>query len=60
MRINRLNKKQRLALALLMIVLLLIGGATALLLSGSKQDTPQLTVTVDRGDIEHNVMATGG
>ncbi|CNK93493.1 putative type I secretion protein [Yersinia frederiksenii] len=59
MRINRLNKKQRLALALLIIVLLLIGGATALLLSGSKQDTPQLTVTVDRGDIERNVMATG-
>lgn len=59
MRISRLNKKQRLALALLIIVLLLIGGATALLLSGSKQDTPQLTVTVDRGDIERNVMATG-
>ncbi|OVZ92618.1 efflux transporter periplasmic adaptor subunit [Yersinia frederiksenii] len=59
MRINRLSKKQRLALALLIIVLLLIGGATALLLSGSKQDTPQLTVTVDRGDIERNVMATG-
>lgn len=59
MRINRLNKKQQLALALLIVVLLLIGGATALLLSGSKQDTPQLTVTVDRGDIERNVMATG-
>ncbi|WP_145537767.1 efflux RND transporter periplasmic adaptor subunit [Yersinia alsatica] len=59
MRINGLNKKQQLALALLIIVLLLIGGATALLLSGSKQDTPQLTVTVDRGDIERNVMATG-
>ncbi|WP_145539967.1 efflux RND transporter periplasmic adaptor subunit [Yersinia alsatica] len=59
MRINRLDKKQQLALALLIIVLLLIGGATALLLSGSKQDTPQLTVTVDRGDIERNVMATG-
>ncbi|WP_145508633.1 efflux RND transporter periplasmic adaptor subunit [Yersinia alsatica] len=59
MRINRLSKKQRLALALLIIGLLLIGGATALLLSGSKQDTPQLTVTVDRGDIERNVMATG-
>lgn len=59
MRINRLSKKQRLALALLIIGLLLFGGATALLLSGSKQDTPQLTVTVDRGDIERNVMATG-
>ncbi|CNB91709.1 putative type I secretion protein [Yersinia frederiksenii] len=59
MRINMLNKKQRLALALLIIVLLVIGGVVALLLSGDKQDAPQLTATVDRGDIERNVMASG-
>ncbi|CNI75603.1 MULTISPECIES: efflux RND transporter periplasmic adaptor subunit [Yersinia] len=59
MRINMLNKKQRLSLALLVIVLLAIGALAALLLSGGSQDTPPLTETISRGDIERNVMATG-
>ncbi|WP_408068331.1 efflux RND transporter periplasmic adaptor subunit [Yersinia pekkanenii] len=53
------NKRLRLSLALLLALLLVAGGGTALWLSGSHQDAPQVTETIGLGDIENNVMATG-
>ncbi|WP_145489770.1 efflux RND transporter periplasmic adaptor subunit [Yersinia rohdei] len=59
MRINLAHRKQRLAVILLITLLIIIGGSIALWLSSSQQDAPLLTETINRGDIERNVMATG-
>lgn len=59
MRINMTNKTLRLSLALLLLLVIGGGIGIALSLSGSQQDTPQLTETIGRGDIEKYVMATG-
>ncbi|MGM7905442.1 efflux RND transporter periplasmic adaptor subunit [Yersinia enterocolitica] len=59
MRINLKNKKHQLMLVLFIVSLLIISSVTALSISDSQQDVPQLTETIGRGDIERNVMATG-
>ncbi|EKN5070285.1 efflux RND transporter periplasmic adaptor subunit [Yersinia enterocolitica] len=59
MRINLKNKKHQLMLGLFIVSLLIISSVTALSISDSQQDVPQLTETIGRGDIERNVMATG-
>ncbi|EPE8811050.1 efflux RND transporter periplasmic adaptor subunit [Yersinia enterocolitica] len=59
MRINLKNKKHQLMLALFIVSLLIISSVTALSISDSQQDVPQLTETIGRGDIERNVMASG-
>ncbi|HDV5955722.1 TPA: efflux RND transporter periplasmic adaptor subunit [Yersinia enterocolitica] len=59
MRINLKNKKHQLMLVLFIVSLLIISSVTALSISDSQQDVPQLTETIGRGDIEQNVMATG-
>ncbi|CQH20623.1 efflux RND transporter periplasmic adaptor subunit [Yersinia enterocolitica] len=59
MRINLKNKKHQLMLVLFIVSLLIISSVTALSISDSQQDVPQLTETIGRGDIERNVMASG-